>query len=148
MELYNKNINLVFLKERHIDTDTYRNAMQKHLDMTGSAVDVILKGINEYLLILAKDQIRLAFEQSEKEVEDMRVRTREGLGTARRHGKTVGRSAGRTSESEKSKRSKDTIREHSIDFGGTLTDAELMKLCGISRGTYYRYKKEIKQSFI
>ena len=28
----------------------------------------ILKGINEYLMALAKEQIKLAFEQSEKEV--------------------------------------------------------------------------------
>ena len=29
-------------------------------------MDFILKGINEYLMALAKEQIKLAFEQSEK----------------------------------------------------------------------------------
>ena len=40
--------------------------------MTGTNVDYILDGINKFLLELAKDQIRLAFEQAEKEVEDLR----------------------------------------------------------------------------
>ena len=41
-------------------------------------VDFILKGINEYLMALAKEQIKLAFEQSEKEVAELHQRTREG----------------------------------------------------------------------
>lgn len=59
--------------------------------MTGTNVDFILKGINEYLMALAKEQIKLAFEQSEKEVADLHQRTREGLLTARLNGKQVGR---------------------------------------------------------
>ena len=59
--------------------------------MTGTNVDFILKGINEYLMALAKEQIKLVFEQSEKEVADLHQRTREGLLTARLNGKQVGR---------------------------------------------------------
>lgn len=62
--------------------------------MTGTNVDFILKGINEYLMALAKEQIKLAFEQSEKEVADLHQRTREGLLTARLNGKQVGRKKG------------------------------------------------------
>ena len=47
--------------------------------MTGTAVDFILDGINKYLLELAKEQIKLAFEQSEKEVQDLRQITREEI---------------------------------------------------------------------
>ena len=36
------------------------------------------------------------------------------------------------------------IREHSKTFGGSLSDAECIKLIGIARGTYYKYKREIK----
>lgn len=57
--------------------------------MTGTNVDFILKGINEYLMTLAKEQIKLAFEQSEKEVADLHQRTREGLVTAKLNGKQV-----------------------------------------------------------
>ena len=58
--LYDAGVNLVFLKEHYIDTDTYRQAMNNQLQMTGTEVDVILKGINEYLMILAKRQIEIA----------------------------------------------------------------------------------------
>ena len=78
-DLYHKGIRLVFLKEHHIDTETYKKAMSGSIAMTGTNVDFILKGINEYLMALAKEQIKLAFEQSEKEVADLHQRTREGL---------------------------------------------------------------------
>lgn len=82
-DLYNKGIRLVFLKEHHIDTETYKKALSGSVAMTGTNVDFILKGINEYLMALAKEQIKLAFEQSEKEVADLHQRTREGLVTAK-----------------------------------------------------------------
>lgn len=88
--LYNKGINLVFLKEPHINSDTYKKSMSNQLEMTGHTVDAILKGINEYMMLLAKEQIKLAFEQSEKEVQDLHQRTREGIETARREGKQIG----------------------------------------------------------
>ena len=62
--------------------------------MTGTNVDFILKGINEYLMVLAKEQTKLAFEQSEKEVADLHQRTREGLLTAKLNGKQVGHRKG------------------------------------------------------
>ena len=74
-ELYNRGINLVFLKEPHINTDTYKKSLTGLVSMTNTNVDFILEGINKYLLALAKEQIRLAFEQAEKEVEDLHQRT-------------------------------------------------------------------------
>ena len=77
--LYSENIELEFLKEPQINTRTYKNALESSVPMTGTAVDYILEGVNRYLLELAKEQIRLAFEQAEKEVEDLHQRTREGI---------------------------------------------------------------------
>ena len=37
----------------------------------------------------------------------------------------------------------DVVKEHCKDFGGTLSDKDCMKLCGIARNTYYRYKEQI-----
>ena len=37
-----------------------------------------------------------------------------------------------------------SIKKHSKDFGGTLDDPDVMKLCGCSRNSYYKYKREIK----
>ena len=142
-KLYTSGINLVFLKEHHIDTETYKKALSGRIALTGTNVDFILKGINEYLLALAKEQIRLAFEQSEKEVEDLHQRTREGLVTAKLHGKQVGREKGVGFETKKSASAKKMIREHSKTFGGSLDDAECIRLTGLSKNTYYKYKREI-----
>lgn len=67
-ELYNRSVTLVFLKEPHINTETYKQALEDNVALTGGTVDYILEGVNKYLMALAKEQIRLAFEQSEKEV--------------------------------------------------------------------------------
>ena len=112
--------------------------------MTGTNVDFILKGVNEYLMALAKEQIKLAFEQSEKEVADLHQRTREGIQTARAHGKQIGAVPGKKLTTKKSVEAKAVIIKHSRDFRGGLDDGELMKLTGLARNTFYKYKRELK----
>ena len=143
-ELFNKGVNLVFLKEPHINTATYKTALETGVPMTGTNVDFILEGVNKYLMSLAKEQIRLAFDQAEKEVEDLHQRTREGIETARLKGKQIGQPKGAKLTTKKSIAAKEIIQKHSKDFNGTLSDAEVMKLCGIARGTFYKYKRELK----
>lgn len=143
-ELFNRGINLVFLKEPHINTETYRKALNNNLQLTGSNVDFILEGINKYLMALAKEQIKLAFEQASKEVQDLRQRTKEGIETARLNGKQIGIASGTKLTTKKSIASKEVIIKHCKDFNGTLDDTEVMKLTGLARNTYYKYKKEIK----
>lgn len=143
-DLFNRGVNLVFLKEPHINTDTYKKALENNVQLTGSNVDYILEGVNRYLMELAKEQIRLAFEQSEKEVEDLHQRTREGIETARLNGKQIGRKKDAKITTKKSLAAKEIIRKHSRDFNGTLSDVEVMQLTGLSRNTYYKYKRELK----
>ena len=143
-DLFNRGVNLVFLKEPHINTDTYKKALENNVQLTGSNVDYILEGVNRYLMELAKEQIRLAFEQSEKEVEDLHQRTREGIETARLNGKQIGRKKDAKITTKKSIAAKEIIRKHSRDFSGTLSDVEVMQLTGLSRNTYYKYKRELK----
>ena len=82
-ELFRQGVSLIFLKEPHINTETYRKAMDNQIGLTGDKVDWILDGVNRYLLELAKEQIRLAFMGAEQEVAALRMRTREGIATAR-----------------------------------------------------------------
>ena len=145
--LYNEGINLVFLKEHQIDTQTYRSAIQQQIEMTGNEIaDEFIKAINNVLMILARKQIYLSFEQAQKEVDDLHKRTSEGIKTAKFKGKQVGRPAGASIVSQKSVTAKQIILQHSKDFGGTLNDPEVIKLIGnISRNTYYKYKKDLKE---
>lgn len=145
-ELYEKGISLVFLKEPYISTATYEKALEDQFSMTGSdKIDPILKGVNEVLRNLKKEHIRLAFEQSEKEVEDLRQRTREGIKNARLNGKQIGQQPGRKLNVKKQNKALEIIRKYSKSFGGPLPDAECMTLCGVSRKTFYQYKKMVKQ---
>lgn len=144
-KLYDEGIKLVFLKEHYIDTDTYKQAINNQLQMTGTEVDIILKGINEYLMILAKKQIEIAFEQSEKEVQDLHQRTKEGIETARRAGKQIGQKKGVTLTIKKAIFSKQLILKHNKTFGGTLSDRETQELTGICRNSLYLYKRELKE---
>jgi len=144
-ELFNKSIELVFLKEQHINTSTYKKALTNNISLTGTDVDFILEGINKYLLALAKEQIKLAFIQSEKEVLDLHQRTKEGIETARLNGKQIGQKKGIKITTKKSVEAKEQILKYSKDFKGTLNDVEAMKLIGLARNTYYKYKKELVQ---
>ena len=145
MELYNKGVNLIFLKEPHINTEVFKKALERNIEMTGGDIDIILQAINQYLMILAEEQIKIAFAQSQKEVDDLHIRVKEGLETARLNGKQIGNIKGQKYETKKSKATKEIILKHSADFNGSLNDIEVMKLTGLSRNTYYKYKKELKE---
>ncbi|MBE6806689.1 MAG: recombinase family protein [Ruminococcaceae bacterium] len=142
-ELYKKGVALVFLKEPHINTSVYQCALDSTISKTGTNVDFIIEGVNKYLMALAREQIKLAFEQAEKEVSFLRTRVKEGLQVAKENGTVLGRTTGTTVETQKSKEAKAIILKHSRSFGGSLDDGEVMQLCGVSRNSFYKYKKEL-----
>ena len=144
-ELFNRGVELIFLNEPMINTATFKNALQNTIPMTGTNVDCILEGINQFLMELAREQIRLAFQQSQKEVDDLHKRVSQGIETARLNGKQIGGLEGSKYKVKKSIEAKEQIKKYSKDFNGNLADIEVIKLTGISRKTYYKYKKEIKE---
>lgn len=147
-ELFEKGVNLVFLKEHYIDTEIYNSSIQDRIELTGTDEDEIFKGINNYFRKLAVKQIRIAFEQAQKEVDDLHQRTSEGIETARLNGKQIGQIKGTKLTTKKSIEAKEIIKKHSIDFNGSLKDEEVIKLAGISRNSFYKYKRELKVDLI
>ena len=155
-QLFNKGIKLVFLKEPHINSETYKKALEKQIEAninTGNAatdnfINGIIEALNVYTMELAKEQIKLVFMQAEKEVQDLHQRTAEGLVTAKLNGKRVGTPKGTKLTTKKSIAAKEIIKKHSIDFEGSLEDAECIKLCGCSRNTFYKYKREIREGMV
>lgn len=152
-ELYLKDINLVFLKEPHIDTDTYKKERARQINLLASTGDpaadalisAITDAINQYILSLVERQIRLAFEQSQKEVDDLRQRTSEGIQTARLNGKQIGQRSGAKLQVKKAVHSKEKILRYHKDFGGTLGTSDMIKLLGISEKSFYKYKRELEE---
>lgn len=153
-ELFQKGVDLVFLKESYVNTSVFREELNKQISLQISTGDqaadrlmqTIIDALNVFLMDIAQKQIELAFDQAEKEVDDLHQRTREGIETARRNGKQIGRKAGTKVETKKSIESKQVILKHSQDFGGSLSDPECMKLTGLSRNTFYKYKRELKEA--
>ena len=141
--LYDKDINLIFLKEPTLNTENFRQAAA--VAMTGTDIDIILEAVNKYLFLLAEQQIKTAFEAAEKEVTLLRQRTKEGVEKARAEGKQIGRPKGVKMETEKGRRTMEIIKKHCKEYGGSLTDRELMQLAGVSKKTFYKYKKIVHE---
>ena len=150
--LYELGVNLVFLNEPLINTsvfDSTRNNLL-NIDITtgNAAVDTFFKGnielINNFMMALAEEQIKAAFEQSEKEVTDLHSRISQSIREAKRNGTKIGISKGITLITKKSIDCQAIIKKHAKDFGGTLEDPDVINLCGCSRNSYYKYKREIK----
>ncbi len=150
-ELFFKGIHLVFLKEPHINTDIYKKAIENQIQIdctTGSrATDTFLESmteaLNRYSVDLAKEQIRLVFAQAEKEVTDLHQRTKEGIQTARLNGKQIGQVKGTKLTTKKSIEAKAKIKKYNKDFSGSLNNEETWTLIGISKMSFYKYKKEL-----
>ena len=143
-KLFDDGVNLVFINEPYINTDVYKATRDALVPMTNTDVDLILAGVNQYLMKLAEKQVELAFEQAQKERDDLSERTRQGLQTAKLNGKQLGRAKGTVVVTKKSDESKKKILKYSKAFGGDLSDKDLIKLLGIDKNTYYKYKKELK----
>lgn len=143
-KLFDDGVNLVFINEPYINTDVYKATRDALVPMTNTDVDLILAGVNQYLMKLAEKQVELAFEQAQKERDDLSERTKQGLQTAKLNGKQLGRAKGTVVVTKKSDESKKKILKYSKTFGGDLSDKDLIKLLEIDKNTYYKYKKELK----
>lgn len=58
--------------------------------------------------------------------------------------KQIGQKKGKKLKTKKSVGAKEIIQKMSKDFNGDLSDVDVMKLTGLARGTYYKYKRELK----
>lgn len=146
MDLMGKGIELVFLKESAINTEAYRQTKEAVIPTTGNDIaDIYIEATNKVLKILAEKQIRLAFEQSEKEVSDLRQRTKEGMLTAKMDGKEAGRRSGTKIETKKAKAAKIEIKKKYKVFGGSNDADDLIKITGISRNSFFKYVRELRE---
>lgn len=146
MELYDKGVELRFLKQPFINTTTYKTNSMTSIPKTSTSADLILQGVEAYMRELARGQIRMAFNQAEIEIQALRQRTKEGLREAKARGKKVGRPKGSVGDTAKAKRSKKAILAMSKDFKGTMQDKEIMEILKIAPNTYYKYKRQLKEA--
>ena len=85
--LYEKGVHLVFLNEPLINTSVFdstrNNLLNVNIATGNEAVDNFFKGnitlINDFMMALAEEQIKAAFDQAEKEVTDLHSRISQGI---------------------------------------------------------------------
>lgn len=171
-KLYEAGIDLVFLNEPSINTQVIRSSLEKDAlpkIQTGDAdADKVYNGIfdllKEYSMALVKRQVKTAFDQAEKELLDTRERVKGGIASTKKNNekilakvaegklsrseaekdlKQIGHQTGTKIETKKAIRAKEKILANSKDFNGSLNDIDCIKVCEISRNTFYKYKSEL-----
>ena len=150
--LYELGVNLIFLNEPLINTSVFDSSKSNLLKITvetgNSAVDNYFKGniklINDLLMALAEEQIKAAFIQSEKEVSDLHIRISQGMRESKSSGTPIGLPKGSKLTTKKEIKCKEIILKHSKDFNGSLENPDVITLCGCSKNSYYKYKRELK----
>jgi DNA invertase Pin-like site-specific DNA recombinase len=141
-ELFEKGVQLIFLKERFIDTAVY-SAGLKRADDIKTGKTYLDEGLKVILMGIAEEQIRIAFEQSQNELKFKQERTRGGITEAKKRNlklmneypnsykdqpgySQIGREAGDKLNVKKAEPIKALIRQFSKDFDGNLNDIELL----------------------
>lgn len=152
-ELYNKGIDLIFLQEPHINTESYREAMKGSISVdvssgdksTDDLVKAIMEALNRFMMEKVQDDIKRAFEKSQSENEARSRRQKAGIRETQKHNKElevlygddavnhddykqIGRSSGDKLKIKKQKPIMDLIRKYSRDFEGSNTDPEVMAI--------------------
>lgn len=146
MHLFEKGVELVFLKEPTINTSNYRQALSYGIELVGDKIaDIFIMATNEAMRLLATQQVEIAFQQAEKEVTDTHQRIKEGIETARRNNKRIGTPKNAVLNVKKKAPAIKFIRKNSIRFGGNLNDTQCAAAAKICRKTFYKYLEEIEE---
>lgn len=70
--------------------------------------------------------------------------TKKGIEKAKLNGKQIGAVKGKKLTTKKSVIAKELIRKYNKDFEGQLTNEETWQKIGISKMSFYKYKKQLK----
>lgn len=140
-KLIDKGYELVFQMEPTINSSVYgdkiKNASSISVD-DKQLNETVIKGLREYLVSLAKQQIEIAFDQAEKEAKHIKEKVKRGLMNS---DKKAGRKKGYTS-----KKKKNIPISFIKDSKEVKNITTLSRLHNVSRPTIYSWLKEIENA--
>ena len=143
-ELYDmlcqKGIVVEFLKEPFLNTSVYKEVEE---EIRNGEVD-----LENITFLLRHIQMAYVWNSSVEAKNLIKKRTKEGISFARAKGKQIGGIKGKKLNIKKEGPAKDIIRKYSASFGGKLNDSDCAKEAGISRNTFYKYKREIYEELM
>lgn len=148
---YDRGVNLVFLNEHHIDTDSYRKSQGVAIadiktgdEDTDDLINGILARVNKFIRAKAADDITKAFEQAEKEVKDLQKRTKDGMEAKGAAEKISKARKGQTFVTIKEYEVRIDMLKKLKDYGGTYSLSDVAKQNKVSRMSIYRYIDNIE----
>lgn len=139
--LIEKGYELVFQMDPTINSSVYGDKIKSASTISVNDKDLdetLIKGIREYLIKLAKQQIKIAFDQSEKEAKHIKEKVKRGLMNST---KKAGRKKGYIS-----KKKKNIPLSFIKDSKEVKNISTLSRLYSVSRPTIYSWLKEIKDN--
>lgn len=152
MKLYDMGVDLIFLKDANVNTESYRKATEYSISEVKSGngdldelINGILTYINRFMKAKVREDIRLAFKKAEEELQRRSDRQKGGIEERKKNNKKlkvlygddavnhpeyrqIGRQEGDKLNIKKQEPIKALIRKYSKDFDGTLKDAEVLAI--------------------
>ncbi len=139
--LLDSGVKLVFLNEPHINSDVYGDSLLSAESIKADDTDLndtVLKGIRDYMVKLAERQIKIAFEQAEKEAKDIKTRVKQGIANS---SKDSGAKSGNTHAAKAIPVEK---IKHYIATHEKVNKSDLARYLGVSRPTAIKWLSEIQ----
>lgn len=140
-ELIDKGYELIFQMDPTINSSVYGDKIKNASTISVNDKDLdetLIKGIREYLISLAKQQIEIAFDQAEKEAKHIKEKVIRGLMNSK---KKAGRKKGYISTKKKN-----IPLSFVRDSKEVKNITTLSRLYGVSRPTIYSWLKEINKN--
>lgn len=142
LNLWKRKINLIFLNEQYLNTEIFNSQIAMYDKIENIEIDdtfsPLIKGIIETLKNILKKQIKVAFEQAEKERDDIVKRITEGQKLTI---KKMGRPKRKIPEILKNEIIDGYINSRKKDVKYFIDNYK------ISRKTFYNYINDLKNNF-
>lgn len=143
LNLWKRKINLIFLNEQYLNTEIFNSQVEIYDKIENIEIDdtfsPLIKGIVETLKNILRKQIKVAFEQAEKERDDIVKRITEGQKLTI---KKIGRPRRKIPEVLKNEIIDGYINSRKRDIKYFIDNYK------ISRKTFYNYLKDIEKLLI
>ena len=158
MELYEQGINLIFIKDAHVNTDRYRESVEaantQNINRVNAAtgdkmidelLSFMLQWVNDYMRAQVSRDIEQAFQRAEDEIAHLSERTKAGMEAHKAAESIRNARKGKRFETVRSLTAKIAILDKAGAFAGSNTDRDTARIAGVSDRTYFRYKDELLQ---
>ncbi len=129
-KIFNLGADIIVINQPVLNSEIYKMAIKENNE------EPVAKAVTMILEI----QIRIMLQESISRDIQKRESIKNGIKTKGGH---KGQKKGATFVTKKEKASKLFIIENLTDFGGTMTNDEIMKELHLARNTYYKYKREL-----